>query len=95
MAAQDELANRYPFELTSLPQPASVKNPDNGQIVNGYKVTVRSLKTGATAQIEVPADRYVAGYVAALAKAALEPLDDSVAKFGSTLLTGSTPAGTT
>lgn len=81
------------FELVSLPEPMPVRDPDTGAIVDGYRLTVRSKTSGATATLELPKSRYSAAYLKQQAEAALAPLDESIAAFGQAGMTGATPAG--
>lgn len=83
------MTDSYSFELVTLPAPMPVRDPDTGNVVEGYVVTVKSKTTGATARLEIPASRYSADYLARQAEAALAPLDASVAQFGASTLTGS------
>lgn len=89
MAAQDVSGQAATFELVSLPEPMAVRDPDTGAIVDGYRVTVRSKVSGATATLEIPKSRYTAAYLAVQATAAIAPIDESIATFGAAGLSGS------
>lgn len=88
MATADALNGEAGFELVALPEPMAVRDPDTGAIVDGYRLTVRSKTSGATATLELPKSRYSADYLKAQAEAALEPLDASIAAFGARGLSG-------
>lgn len=93
MAETQQVASGDGFELTSLPEPMAVKDPDTGAIVPGYQVTVRSTTTGAKATLDIPKQRFSPDYLAAQARAALEPLDAAVAKYGAAGMTGASSSG--
>jgi hypothetical protein len=65
-----------------LPQPTTVRDPDTGIIVDGYRVRVQSDETGAQAVLDIPRDRYSPEYVQRQANQHLGTQDAVVKLFG-------------
>lgn len=84
MAETEPVASQATFELVGLPQPQAVKDPNTGLVVDGFRVTVKSRRTGAVAQIELPSATFSVAALTAAAERALAPLDAAVAAFGPT-----------
>ena len=69
------------FYVAGLPIPTPVRDPDTGNIVDGYRLTVVSNQTGARAVIEIPETAYSADNVQKPAEYKLGIHDSVLSKF--------------
>lgn len=69
------------FYVAGLPIPTPVRDPDTGNIVDGYRINVVSNATGARAIIEIPETAYSADNVKKLAEYKLGIHDSVLSSF--------------